>query len=191
LLFSMATEDNDFPRKHDTALHCSLVFNVGQNLLDGFRFYGYDLPVWIREGWGHWLGRRVDKKWNDFDQTEGGVADIKNTWKWEQYCRALVATPDKFAPFAEAYQWRDFGDIKFNDHIAVWSRVDWMLSQGPEKWRKFLFAVKGRVDPKTWFPDQTDLIGAMRDAIQDAYGVSVLNFDEKWIEWVKATYPLQ
>lgn len=191
LLFSMATEDNDFPRKHDTALHCSLAFNVSQNLFDGFRFYAYDIPVWLREGLGHWFGRRVDPKYNDFDQNEGAMADIKNTWKWEVYCRGMIATPDKYTAFPEAFQWRDFGKIKFNDHIAVWSRFDWMMSQGPEKWQKFLFAIKGRVKPENWAPDQEDIVGAMRDALQEAYGVSVLQFDEKWIEWVKATYPSQ
>jgi hypothetical protein len=85
--------------------------------------------------------------------------------------------------------WRDFGDIAFNDHVAIWSRMDWMMSQGPEKWQKFLFAVKGRVNPKDWSADQTDLVGATREAIQDAYGVTPLNIDERWGTWVKETYP--
>lgn len=191
LLFTMPTESNEFPRKHDTALHCSLAFNVSINLFDGFRFYAYDVPVWLREGLGHWFDRRVDPKWNNFDQTEGGIADVKNTSKWEVYCRNMVDSPDKFAPFAEASKWRDYGDIKFNDHVAVWSRFDFLMSMGPEKWQKYVFAIKGRVNPTDWSADQSDLVGAMRDALQDAYGFSVLHFDQKWIEWVKATYPVQ
>jgi len=61
---------------------------------------------------------------------------------------------------------------------------------GPEKWQKFLFLIKGRVDAQ-WFPDQNDLVGAVRDALQEAYGISVLDFDRRWMEWVKATYPSQ
>lgn len=189
ILLATATECDEARLKHDTAMHCTLAFNVGQNLLDGFRYYSYDLPVWIREGFGHWLERRVDPKWNSFDQNEGSLADMKTTWKWEPYCRSLVAN-DKFTPFAEAYSWRDFGKIKFDDHVAVWSRMDWLMSLGPEKWQKFLFAVKGRVD-KEWRPDQSDLVGATRDALQAAYGISVLDFDRQWTEWVKATYPTQ
>ncbi len=189
ILLSTSTECDEARLKHDTAMHCTLAFNVGQNLLDGFRYYSYDLPVWIREGYGHWLERRVDPKWNSFDQNEGSLADMKTTWKWEPYCRALI-NAGKVTPFAEAYSWRDFGKIKFDDHVAVWSRIDWLLSQGPEKWQKFLFAVKGRVD-KEWRPDQTDLVGASRDALQAAYGVSVLDFDRQWTEWVKANYATQ
>ena len=66
--------------------------------------------------------------------------------------------------------------------------MDWLMSQGPEKWQKFLFAVKGRVD-KDWSPDQTDLVGAVRTALKEAYGLSILNFDDHWAKWVKETYP--
>lgn len=191
LLFTMSTENEQFPRKHDTALHCSLAFNVSQNLLDGFRYYNYDLPVWIREAYGHWNDRKISPLWSNFDQNEGSLADIKTVWKWEVYCRNLIGKPEDFAPFADAFQWRDFGKITFNDHVAIWSRMQWLMSQGPEKWRKFLFAIKGRVDEKTWAADQTDLVGACREALQEAYGLSVLQFDAKWMEWVKATYPTQ
>jgi len=191
ILFTVSTESGEDSRlKDDTAMHCALAFNVGQNLLDGFRYYSYDLPVWIREGFSHWLLRRVDPKWNQFDQNEGSVADLKKESNWAPYVRNLVTTNGKFAPFADIYTWRDFGNITFNDHTAIWSRMDWMLSQGPEKWQKFLFLIKGRVDEQ-WFPNQEDLVGATRDALKEAYGVTVLDFDAKWGAWVKATYPAQ
>jgi len=190
LLFTIAGECDDGRNKDDTALHCALAFNVGQNLLDGFRHYSYELPVWITEGFSHWLCRRVDPHWPNFDQNEGSIADMKKVWRWEPYVRNLVASGGRFAPFPEAYAWRDFGDITFNDHVAIWSRIDWLLSMGPDKWQKFLFLVKGRVDEQ-WLPDQSDLVGAVRDALQQAYGIPVLDFDRRWGEWVKATYPTQ
>jgi hypothetical protein len=189
ILYTCATESNDYPLKHDTALHCALAFNVSQNLLDGFRHYSYDMPVWIREGFGHWNNRRVDTHWPNFDQTEGGAIDMRKDDRWDLIARGLVTTGSKFAPFAEVMTWRDFGDIAFNDHVAIWSRMDWMMSQGPEKWQKFLFAVKGRDNPKDWSADQTELVGATREAIQDASGVTPLNIDERWGTWVTETYP--
>jgi hypothetical protein len=189
ILIALPTEDDQFPRRHDTALHCSLVFNASHNLLDGFRYYSYDLPVWIREGFAHWNSRRVDPKWPDFDQNEGSIADMKLIERWEPYCRSLIAG-GKVTPFSQVVAWRDFGDIKFNDHVAIWARMDWMMSQGPEKWQKFLFGVKGRVD-KNWLPDQSDLVGATRESLQAAYGVSIIDFDTKWADWVRANYPAQ
>ena len=190
LLFAVSAESEEGRLKHDTAMHCTVAFNVGQNLLDGFRHYSYDLPVWIREGLGHWFERRVDPKWNSFDQNEGSPADMKTTWKWEPIARRLATAPGKCAPFPDAYTWRDFGKLTFEDHVAVWSRIDFLLAQDHAKWSKFLFAVKGRVDAQ-WVPDQSDLVGATRDALQAAYGISVLQFDEKWAEWAKEKYPAQ
>lgn len=190
LIFTIATECDEGRLKHDTALHCSVGFNLSQNLLDGFRYYNYDLPVWIREGVAHWYERNIDEKWNSYDQTEGSPADIRSTWKWKPLVYSMAGSSGKFAPFAEAYTWRDFGNITFHDHMAIWSRMDFLMAQGPEKWRQFLFAIKGRVN-EDWSPDQTDLVGAVRDALQEAYGISVLQFDEKWAEWVKVNYPPQ
>ena len=189
LFIGFCTESDKFPLKHDTALHCALAFNVGINLLDGFRFYAYDLPVWIREGFGHWNSRRVSGDWPSFDQNEGSTADMKIVARWNVYCRNLAGTP-KMTAFPEVIGWRDFGNIKFDDHVAIWSRIDWLIAQGPDKWQKFLFGVKGRVDDN-WGADQSDLVGATREALQQAYGVSVLDFDRRWVEWVKATYPVQ
>ena len=190
ILFTIATECDEGRHKDDTALHCTVAFNVSQNLLDGFRHYSYDMPVWLREGVGHWFERRVSPRFNSFDQNEGSPADMKKEWKWEPYARNLVTSGGKFAGFPEAYAWRDFGNITFNDHVAIWSRMDFMMRQGPEKWSKFLFEVKGRMS-KDGTPDQSDLVGAFREAIQKAYGISVLQFDDKWSEWVKANYAAQ
>lgn len=189
IMISFATEDDQFPRKHDTALHCSLAFNVAQNLLDGFRYYSYDLPVWIREGFGHWHERRISPDWPNYDQNEGSIADMKTLSKWEVYCRQLIAN-GKVTPFPTVIAWRDFGDLKFDDHVTTWSRVDFLIAQGQAKFEKFLFGIKGRVDAN-WVPDQNDLVGATRDALRDAYGFSVLEFDARWAEWVKANYPAQ
>ncbi len=189
LLYTVSIESEEGRLKHDTALHCNVAFNVAQNLLDGFRHYSYDLPVWIRESLGHWFERRVSPRWNSFDQNEGSPLQARPAWKWEPLTRSLIAS-GKYAPFSEAYTWRDFGKITFNDHVALWSRMDFLLSQGNEKWRKFLFAVKGRVD-ESWMPDQSDLVGATRDALQEAYGLSVLTFDERWAAWVKENYSTQ
>ncbi|MCA8973891.1 MAG: hypothetical protein KDC98_04180 [Planctomycetes bacterium] len=190
LLFATAINCDGQDFRHDTAMHCTIGFNVSQLLLDGFRYYSYDLPVWIREGLAHWMLRRVSPRWPNFDQQEGGAADLRQggSEKWPVMARNLVSSNGKFAPFPEVMKWRDFGDITYNDHVAVWSRFDWLMSQGPEKWQKFLFTVKGRVDAN-WSPDQSDLVGATRTGLSDAYGLTPLNFDDRWAEWVKATYP--
>jgi len=186
LFYGVSTESDDRRLKDDTALHCNVVFNLTINLFDGFRHYSYDSPVWIREGLGHWFERRVNERFNSFDQDEGSTLDIRSTWKWESHTRKIIGT-DKYAPFSEAYGWRNYGQIKFDDHVALWSRVDYLLSFGPEKFKTFLFHIKGRVDAD-WTPDPSDLVGAHREALREAYGLNPLTLDEKWQQWVYENY---
>jgi hypothetical protein len=188
LLFACPIESNDFPLKHDTALHCALAFNVSQNLLDGFRYYAYDVPVWIKEGFGHWNSRRVDGKWPSFDQNEGSIADMKRIDKWRPFAKGLLNKKGKWASFPTVASWRDFGAISFNDHVMVFSRMDYLMSFGPAKWQTFLRTVKGRVNDQ-WQPEERDLVGATREGLKKAYGLTFLNFDDRWTSWVKETYP--
>ena len=190
LIYAIATEMEDNRLKHDTALHANIVYNVTHNLIDGYRFYSYDAPVWIKVGIAHWFERRVSPKWNTFDLTEGSAGDRKNAWKWEPLTRKLI-TNGKVTPFSEAYTWRDYGQIGFEDHVAMWSRWDFLFSLGKEKFGKFMKHIKGRVDPKTYHANDSDLVGAARTGLQDAYGMSPLLLDERWAEWVKANYSSQ
>lgn len=190
LFYGVSAESDEGRLKDDTALHCNIVFNVVHNCLDGYRHYSYDLPVWIKEGLAHWFERRVNPRWNSFDQNEGSLADMKPLWRWEPKTRQLLAA-GKGTPLAEAYTWRDYGQIGFDDHVLLWSRWDFLLSQGKDKFAGFMMRVKGRIDPVTWRPDPNDIVGATRDALLEAYGLTPLTLDEKWKEWVLANYPAQ
>ena len=189
LFYGIGSDMEEGRLRHDTALHANLVFNVSHNLIDGFRHYSYDLPVWIKESLGHWFERQISPKWNSFDQNEGGIADMKTIWRWEPYTRQCLG--GKFTPLSDMMTWRDYNQIKFDDHVLGWSRMDFIMSMGKEKFSQFIFEVKGRVHPETWLPDTDDLVGATREALQKVYGLSPLTFDVQWKEWVMKNYASQ
>jgi hypothetical protein len=190
LFYGIGSDMNKGALRHDTALHCDLVFNATINIIDGFRHYSYDLPVWIREGLGHFFQRRVNPKWNSFDQDEASPFDPPSKWNWPPYVRQLLPGK-KWSHFAKVIQWRHYGDINFVDHVVLWARIDFLMSFGKEKFRAFMFEIKGRYDHKTGLPLNQDLVGVTRDALKKAYGLSPLNFDAKFKEWAVATYPLR
>ena len=190
LFFGTAADIDKGDKKHDTAIHCRVVFNVTINLLDGYKHYSYDLPVWLREGMGHWFERKVSPRWNSYDKDEGSDADARDTTDFEGEARKLV-TVNKFTPFSEAGKWRHYGDIKFNDHVACWSRIDFLFATDKKKFAEFIEVMKSMVNPKTFIADNSNMVDVQRDALLKIFGMSARAFDEKWKEWVLKNYAVK
>jgi len=188
LLFVTAEDLYNGRNRDDTAMHCHVVWNLTHNFIDGYRFYSHDLPVWFKEGMAHWFDRRVYPKFNDFDQTEGTAADMRRVWRWRPKVRQMIGT-DKFTPAAEVLKWRDYGQIKFNDHMAIWSRIDYLMSLGDKKWATFMNSVKGIVDKKTGLVTGKNILDLQRKAMRKAWGLNPLTLDERWTEYVIKNYP--
>lgn len=173
--------------KDDVAMHGHLVHAATHGLVNGYLHYNYDLPVWIREGLAHYFERLISPQYNSYTRSEGSTAIDTKRWRFDFEARRMLGT-DKYQPFSVVYQWRDFGEMDFEDHVMVWSRWDYLLSLGQEKFATFMRTVKGRVDATTGV-SQDQLVEATRKALQEAYQLSPLSLDERWQEFVKANYP--
>lgn len=189
LWFGVPIDRGEGQLKHDTGLHQCLGHNLAHNLLDGFRHYSYDLPTWLTEGFAHWFERTIAPKWMSYCQNEASLAEMKNEYKFKSVARRLVET-GKGTVFSEAFGWRDYSQVSWNDHVLLFARIDFLMSMGKDKFAVFLRKVKGRVD-KNWLPNQENLVGACRDALQEVYSLSPLTFDDKFKAWVIKTYPVQ
>ncbi len=188
ILLCTAAGLDDGRLKNDVAMHVHVIWNSIHNLIDGYRLYTHDLPVWFKEGMAHWYGRRISPKWNNFDQNESARADLRNTWRWDVAVRKLVYLK-KVTPAAVVLKWRDYSQIKFNDHLCIWSRIDYLMKKNPKGFGIYMNNMKGVINKKTGLVDIGDIIKAQRVALRKAWDVSPLNLDEKWKEWVLKTYP--
>ena len=61
--------------RHDRQIQNLLLHCLAHNLLDGFRHYSYELPVWLPEGFAHWGERRNDPRFNLFDTVESSFRE--------------------------------------------------------------------------------------------------------------------
>ncbi len=190
LLYAVGTDMEEGRLKNDTALHGHLLHNIAHNLVDGYRSYSYDTPVWITEGLAHLFERKISERFNSFCRDEGAAHDPPSNWNWKPEVRSAVLN-GKYKPFSEVINWRQYSAINWPDNEFLWSRWDYLLTIAPEKFGDFMLHVKGRHDPKTWIVDQSDIVAACREGLRTVYGLTPLSFDEKWAEWVKATYPSQ
>ena len=190
LFVGTASELYEGQLKHDTAMHTHVFFNVVQQLINGFKFYTHDLPVWFKEGMAHWYGRNVSRKYNNFDQNESTDADLKKTWRWKAKVRALVVM-NTYTPAADMLTWRDYGQITFKNHMLCWSRIDYLMTLGDEKFSLFLHAMKGVIDQSTNLASGKEILKLQRKALKESWRINALTFDEKWKEYVLSTYPVR
>lgn len=189
LLIATSIELEDGRLKHDTSLHCHIVWNVVHNMISGYRFYSYDLPVWFCEGSAHWWAKEVDEdRALDFDQNESARAKMLNTGKWKPRMRRWI-NHKNMRPVSELIGLRDYGQMTKYDHVKSWSLIDWMMSQGTEKFSAYMNAIKGYIDPETGIATANEVLNLQRKGLRSAYSVSPLQLEEKWKAWVLETYP--
>ncbi len=190
-IFATAADLDNGELRKDTRMHCHIVWNVVHNLINGYRFYAYDLPVWFNEGMAHWYSRRVSEKYAlDFDQNESAHAKLINDSKWRPRARRWLAGK-KFRSVSGLLTLRDFGQLTKYDHIQAWSLCDMLMSEGDEKWRVYMNVIKGYIDPKSHRAAAREVLNLQRKGLKKAYGLSPLKLGEKWKVYVRKEYPLR
>ncbi len=172
--------------KLDAALHNSLIFNLTINFIDGYKHYSYDPPVWIREGLGHWFERNNDPRFNSFDSSEGGTADMFNKVDWEPEVVKLVGKSE--APtFAQLVNIRNYAELQKAHHLATWSVVDFLQRAHPTFLPALLSRIKGLTNAE-FRDDGTELPNVQREAFKELLGWSYGQLDTAWREFVLANY---
>lgn len=172
--------------REDQALHGHLAFNLAINLLDGFKHYSYETPIWIREGLAHYMEREISPDFNSFDSSEGAVAAKTSKSKWEPEVKKLVASGS--APrMAELVALKGYADLELPHHFATWGMVDYLLRTNPEGFACLNDRLHGNVDAQG-IPDGSRMEDLHRTAFQDCLGMNYAEFDRAWAEWVSANY---
>lgn len=187
LWFGLNAEEEDV--RHDQHLHNMIRHNIAHNMLDGYMFYSYDLPVWISEGFAHWFERDNDPRFNMFDTVEGSFHAGKSLEKWAPEVRKLVIKGDA-ATYSSLLRRASFAEIDFNDHLVTWSKIDFLIQKDIKKFGQFVTGLKGRKNDRG-LPDASNLDGAQRDLFRELYGWTLPKLDETWTEWVLSTYPVK
>lgn len=172
--------------KLDAALHNNLIFNLTINYVDGFKHYSYEPPVWLREGLGHWFERDNDMRFNTFDSSEGGQADMFNKVDWEPEVVKLIAKGD--APsMAQLVNLRNYAEMAKEHHLATFSIVDFLMRAHPTFLPQLVDRVKGLYNAE-FRDDGSQMPDKQRDAFKDLLGWSYAGLDTAWKEFVAANY---
>jgi hypothetical protein len=181
-------EQSDGSKLDDSQLHNLLVFNLVHNLIDGYEHYWYRLPAWWCEGLAHWHARRAYDGYGSFSGMSAEDASRVHDWNWPPKVRARVRH-GAFTKGAELLQWMDPAKLSFADHMASWSRVDFLLSRGDESFAKYMRMIKGRIPMTGAVPTEAEILAQQQQALQQCYGFDAAGLDAAWAKWVLDTYP--
>jgi len=170
----------------DQGMHGHVVFNLVISMLDGYKHYSYELPIWLREGLAHWFERNLNPEFNSFDSSEGAVADTTSKSKWEPPTKKL-AKSDKAPRMASLMAMKGFSELELEHHYTTWSMIDYLTKEHPGFVAKLLDGIKGLVDEQG-VDNGSPLPEVHRQLFKDELGMSYAQFDKAWREWVAATY---
>lgn len=172
--------------KEDGAMHGHVAFNLAINLLDGFKHYSYDTPIWIREGLGHFIEREINPKFNTFDSSEGAVAAMTKKEKWEPEVKKMIAANQQVG-LAQMMTLKDYAGLTLNHHFTTWSMIDFLIKTRPKEFAALNDRLHGRTNKQN-IADGSNMPDLHREAFQEALGMNYAQFEAAWVAWVEQTY---
>ncbi len=186
LFLGVATEAHERFYADDTRLHCHVAFSMTHNLVHAYKYYWHTLPCWVAEGLAHWYARGVfeeNNNWSGIYETSSG---LRNEWNWVPKIYARVKE-DYFPGAAELMAKTDYSQLRFAEHMMIWSRVEYLLTQeDPARFARFLDFLSDRipeVQPGS-LPTPEQVLVHQQRAWEAAYELPPEEFDRRWKAWV-------
>jgi len=172
--------------KPDDQLWAHLTHNLAHNFLLGSKHYSYEPPKWFEEGFAHFFEKEVHDEYNSFDSEEAALAEMTNAEDWRAETLKIIGK-GKAAPLSELVHKKTFSEISKNDHVIIWSKVDFMIRAHANKLQAFWEQTRGRLNDKG-YPDGSDLTGVQRNFFKNEMNWTFADFDKEWEKWVSKVY---
>ena len=167
--------------KSDEALHGHMAFNLAINMLNGFKHYSYDTPVWLTEGLAHYFERSINPKFNSYDSAEGSIAEVSRKSDWDAEVRKLIQS--KKAPrMAEMAALRTYAEFDLRHHFASWSMIRFLIEEHGEAFACLNDRIHGIVSDEG-IADGSDMQNKHREFFRECLGMNYAQFDAAWKVW--------
>jgi len=172
----------DEPRlRRDGALHGHVVFSLTINLVDGYEFYAYDTPVWLREGLAHYLERELDPSFNSFSYAEASLAEETRRSDWSTAVRRLIQK-DEAPTIAELVHLQTPAQLTLPHHYVAWSMTAFLVEEHGTGYACLMEGLHGIRDAKGR-ADGSGIIDKHRELFHSCLGMRYHQFDTAWRAW--------
>jgi len=173
---------------NDARLHANLAHGLTHAMLNGYKNYLHDMPVWLREGIAHCVVNEVEERYHSFIQIKDQFPNEKKLWIWQPRVRNLVKN-EATMPMEKVMGYIHPKDFRIGHHLNIWSRVHYMLETDPERFASFCSEIKKRIKAPGGTVISAEMIAEHQaKAWQRVYDMDPAEFDAAWSEWVLDTY---
>jgi hypothetical protein len=172
-VYSLCYDPTRFPS--DEALHRHLVHNAAHLVMNHERpslMLADAGAGWADEGVAHALERRAFGTCTVFCTADIDEAASPGAGDWGGWIQKRTA--DEEPPKLEALLARDTKDLGIEEHAIAWSLVEFLLATDPAKLDLVLKRLRTRLPA--------------RDAIQESYGWTPKQLQQRWEEWARTAF---
>lgn len=176
--------------KRDSELSATVAGEMAFNFVQAFRKGGTNSPPWFRAGLAHVYARAADPR---CALQAVGVATAWNdpaSYEWEPRVRALVADKS-VSPWNEAVRWTTLDAITPPQHLASWSRVEWLLARKHTDLHALLLGFTEEQIPLTEADRKPIDEARQKTTLAAACGTDLEALDAEWKQYVLRHYAKQ
>lgn len=170
-------------------LHGHMTYALWQNLLNGYRGYQTELPLWFSTGIAHYYSRQVKTQYVNarVGDTESVDQDSQNKWVQKVLKRSKhEGATISFEDLSAQSDWDSFG---FHAHTQSWSRIDYLMHLDKVKVGLILNKLKSVPGGGDWDAQAKQLRRMLPKLIFQMFDLDGPTFDANWRKWVLKTYP--
>ncbi|HED64970.1 MAG TPA: hypothetical protein ENJ09_05370 [Planctomycetes bacterium] len=180
ILVTNLTEDNI---RDGMQLRNHVTFNMVHQLVDGYKHYSYDTPLYLKEGLAHFMEREINPRFNSFSFSEGGLPEDMRKSDWDKAVARMIQK-GRAPRLAELVSLRGFAEFDADDHLACWSMTVFLLEHYPHEYAQLFARLHGRKDEKG-YPDGSNMREVHRKAFRELI-MPYAAFDQVWQAWALA-----
>ncbi|MCA8974958.1 MAG: hypothetical protein KDC98_09565 [Planctomycetes bacterium] len=172
------------------ALQGHVTYAVTHNLLNGYKGFHMQLPMWLDEGLAHSFALAVPSDVVNVQilDTEAVSQDDKQA-NWPVKVRRRAQHDGAYFTFEQMVKWTKFEEMGYHAHSQSWSRVDYLLQLDREKVGLMIGQLKSMPPAVGGAVPAAHVATKAQKLLIELFELDAATFDTRWREWVLKTYP--
>jgi len=180
LIVSMPCVDGDTSK--DQWLWPHLAHNVAHMLLDGFKFFAYDTPLWLAEGLALGFEKQVNPESWTRDGGEGVFFEPERSKDWGKDIKS-IARKGKHTSIAKLMAANGPADLDRTANMTAWSMTQFLIQRHPQAYSKMMGKLKAQLDEQG-YPTGNNLDDLTRAQFRELWQWTPRQFEQAWLRWV-------